>query len=95
MNEPHVQTASEWLGSANAAIAAIRGAGASQEILVPGTDWDGAWTWTTDRTMPPSSAPAFRTPRTILRSRFISISIADGSGTHAGVVSADDLASSA
>ena len=37
MNEPHVQTATEWLGSANAAIAAIRSAGAMQEILVPGS----------------------------------------------------------
>jgi Cellulase (glycosyl hydrolase family 5) len=48
MNEPHVQTPADWLVSVNAAIAAIRGTGASQEILVPGTDWDGAWHWTTD-----------------------------------------------
>jgi endoglucanase len=47
MNEPHDQSASVWLGSANAAIAAIRAAGASQEILVPGSYYDGAWTWTT------------------------------------------------
>jgi endoglucanase len=47
MNEPHDQSASVWLGSANAAIAAIRAAGASQEILVPGSHYDGAWTWTT------------------------------------------------
>jgi aryl-phospho-beta-D-glucosidase BglC (GH1 family) len=47
MNEPHDQSASAWLASANSAIAAIRGAGATQEILVPGSYWDGAWTWTT------------------------------------------------
>ena len=47
MNEPHDQSASAWLGSANAAIAAIRNAGATQEILVPGSYWDGAWSWTT------------------------------------------------
>ena len=47
MNEPHVQSATVWLSSANAAIAAIRSAGAVQEILVPGSYWDGAWTWTT------------------------------------------------
>jgi endoglucanase len=47
MNEPHEQTATAWLGSANAAIAAIRNAGAMQEILVPGSYWDGAWSWTT------------------------------------------------
>src|SRR5262249_41391320 len=45
MNEPHDQSATAWLGSANAAIAAIRNAGATQEILVPGSYWDGAWTW--------------------------------------------------
>ena len=47
MNEPHDQSASAWLGSANAAIAAIRNAGAMQEILVPGSYWDGAGSWTT------------------------------------------------
>ena len=47
MNEPHVQSATEWLSSANAGIAAICGAGATQQILVPGSYWDGAWTWTT------------------------------------------------
>lgn len=45
MNEPHVQSAVQWLGSANAAIEAIRAAGATQTILVPGSYWDGAWTW--------------------------------------------------
>ena len=52
MNEPHEQTATAWLGFANAAIAAIRNAGAMQEILVPGSDWDGAWSWTTTSTTP-------------------------------------------
>src|ERR1700730_1977943 len=47
MNEPHDISATQWLGSVNAAIAAIRGAGAtSQQILVPGTYWDSAVTWT-------------------------------------------------
>jgi aryl-phospho-beta-D-glucosidase BglC (GH1 family) len=46
-NEPNQQTATQWLESANAAIAAIRGAGALQEILVPGSYWTGAWSWTT------------------------------------------------
>jgi len=46
MNEPHNQTATEWLTGANAAIQAIRDTGATQKILVPGSYWDGAWTWT-------------------------------------------------
>jgi endoglucanase len=46
MNEPNAVTPAQWLVSANAAIAAIRAAGATtQQILVPGTDWDGADTW--------------------------------------------------
>jgi aryl-phospho-beta-D-glucosidase BglC (GH1 family) len=47
MNEPHDISATQWLGSVNAAISAIRASGAtSQQILVPGTYWDGADTWT-------------------------------------------------
>jgi endoglucanase len=40
MNEPHDQSAAAWLSSANAAIAAIRSAGATQQILVPDSYWD-------------------------------------------------------
>ena len=47
MNEPDQSSASGWLGSVNAAIAAIRATGATQEVLVPGIGYDGAWTWTT------------------------------------------------
>ena len=72
MNEPHDQSATEWLSSANAAIAAIRSAGAAQQILVPGSYWDGAWTWTTTETQL-SSGPAFKIPPTISRSRSTSI----------------------
>ena len=47
MNEPQVASATAWLPAVNAAIAAIRGAGATtQQVLVPGVHWDGAWNWT-------------------------------------------------
>lgn len=46
MNEPHEQSAAEWLTGANAAIAAIRKSGARQLILVPGSYWTGAHSWT-------------------------------------------------
>ncbi len=45
MNEPHSQSATEWLPVVNASIAAIRNAGATEKILVPGTYWDGAHSW--------------------------------------------------
>jgi len=45
MNEPNVQTAAQWAAVAQGAVDAIRAAGATQEILVSGTNWDGADTW--------------------------------------------------
>ncbi|MDN5925413.1 MAG: glycoside hydrolase family 5 protein [Xanthomonadales bacterium] len=45
MNEPHDMPTSDWLNAANAAIAAIRAAGASQLVLVPGNAWTGAYSW--------------------------------------------------
>ena len=52
MNEPHDLDTKLWLDDANAAIAAIRGAGAKQTIFVPGNNWTGAHSWgsTTDPT---------------------------------------------
>ena len=46
MSEPSKQSACQWLASANAAIAAIRAAGSTQTIIVPGSYFDGGWTWT-------------------------------------------------
>lgn len=45
MNEPHDMPAPQWLSAANAAIAAIRKAGAENLVLVPGTSWSGAHSW--------------------------------------------------
>jgi len=45
MNEPNNMPTEQWLSAANAAIAAIRAAGADNLILVPGNGWTGAWTW--------------------------------------------------
>ncbi|MBW4021950.1 MAG: cellulase family glycosylhydrolase [Proteobacteria bacterium] len=45
MNEPHDQTATQWAASAQAAVTAIRATGATQEILVSGSEWDGGSSW--------------------------------------------------
>jgi len=45
VNEPHIQSATDWLSTANAAVAAIRSTGAANLILAPGTNWDGAHSW--------------------------------------------------
>jgi endoglucanase len=45
MNEPNTMPTELWLGDANAAIDAIRAAGATNLILVPGNSWTGAHSW--------------------------------------------------
>ena len=45
MNEPHDLPTETWLEAANAAIAAIRQAGAKNLILVPGNGWTSARSW--------------------------------------------------
>ena len=47
-NEPHLQTADQWLPAVNAAIAAIRNAGATQEVLVPSVSWESGERFTSD-----------------------------------------------
>ena len=48
MNEPHDLQAEAWLEAANAAIRGIRSTGARQLILVSGTAYSGAHSWTSD-----------------------------------------------
>lgn len=45
MNEPNTMPTEQLVTSENAAIAAIRAAGAHNLVLVPGNAWTGAWTW--------------------------------------------------
>ncbi|WP_440223507.1 glycoside hydrolase family 5 protein [Dokdonella sp. MW10] len=45
MNEPYSMATEDWLLAANAGIAGIREAGATQLILVPGNAWTGAHSW--------------------------------------------------
>jgi endoglucanase len=46
MNEPNSMPTEQWRDAANTAIAAIRNAGATNLILVPGNAWTGAHSWT-------------------------------------------------
>lgn len=45
MNEPNTMPTAQLVISENAAIAAIRNAGANNLILVSGNQWSGAWAW--------------------------------------------------
>lgn len=59
MNEPNKISADKWRDAAEAAILAIRATGARNLILVPGTAWSGAHSWTKKRGGI-SNAEAFR-----------------------------------
>ncbi|MGF0539429.1 glycoside hydrolase family 5 protein [Agrobacterium sp. ES01] len=48
MNEPYDIGAKDWLDAANGAIQGIRRVNAHNLILVPGTHWSGASSWTED-----------------------------------------------
>jgi endoglucanase len=45
VNEPHDIPTEQWVGAANAAIAAIRAAGATNIVVAPGNNWTGAYSW--------------------------------------------------
>lgn len=49
MNEPHSMPTDHWVANANAALAAIRAAGARNLVLVPGNAWSGAHSWHAER----------------------------------------------
>ena len=45
VNEPHDMSTEQWVGAANAAIAAIRSTKAGNLVIVPGNGWTGAHSW--------------------------------------------------
>jgi hypothetical protein len=55
MNEPNSMPTDQWVAAANAAIAGIRAAGATNLIHVPGNQWTGAHAWTANYYGTPNS----------------------------------------
>jgi endoglucanase len=55
MNEPNSMPTEQWVAAANAAIAGIRAAGATNLIHVPGNQWTGAHAWTANYYGTPNS----------------------------------------
>ena len=55
MNEPNSMPTEQWVSAANAAIAGIRAAGATNTIHVPGNQWTGAHAWTANYYGTPNS----------------------------------------
>ena len=86
MNEPHVQSPAQWVQPVNDAINAIRATGADQEILVPGTGYDGGSSWVSS-----GNASIFAAnvadPKHNIAFEVHQYSDADASGSSASVVS--------
>jgi endoglucanase len=89
MNEPHDIPTQQWLSAANAAIAAIRAAGAHNLILVPGNGSSGAHSWADDWYGEPNASAMTRVVDPIQNFAFEVHQYLDGnsSGTSPAIVS--------
>lgn len=91
MNEPHGLSSESWLNAANAAIAAIRKQQANNLILVPGTAWTGAHSWSSTSYGTPNAVTMLnvKDPANNYAYEMHQYLDSDSSGTHADCVSAD------
>lgn len=88
MNEPFGISARDWAAMAQAALLAIRSTGARQLVLVPGTRWSGAHSWTRGGTDSNGAALAsFSDPARNFAFEMHQYLDRDSSGTHADCVS--------
>ncbi|MBC7289304.1 MAG: glycoside hydrolase family 5 protein, partial [Armatimonadetes bacterium] len=89
MNEPHGLPTKLWFEAAQAAITAIRQAGARNFILVPGNAWTGAHSWTATWYGEPNAqyAASIDDPLDNWAIEVHQYLDADSSGTHTDVVS--------
>ena len=85
MNEPFKQTAQMNADTMQSAVNAIRGAGAKNRILVPGTHWTGAHAWIT--TGNAAAFENFKDPGNNFAFEVHQYLDEDSSGTHPQVVS--------
>jgi endoglucanase len=89
MNEPHNIATETWVDASNAAIAAIRKAGANNLILVPGNGWSSAYNWYGDSYGKPNAEALLNIVDPLNRVAFEAHLYLDedSSGTHASCVS--------
>ena len=81
----------QWASAANAAIAAIRTAGANNLILVPGNGFTGAWTWNSNSYGTPNATAMLSIvdPKNNFAFDVHQYLDSDGSGTHATIANND------
>jgi endoglucanase len=92
MNEPNKQSTTEWAQSAQIGVNAIRKAGATQLILVPGTKWSAAHSWTASSLTAPSNGEVLikiSDPLKNIAYEMHGYLDVDSSGTHTECVSED------
>ncbi|KIY44001.1 glycoside hydrolase, partial [Fistulina hepatica ATCC 64428] len=81
MNEPHSITATQDAELAQAAIDGIRASGATNVILLEGTSYTGAWTWTTSGNSEAFAAGSLTDPANNTIIEMHQYLDSDGSGT--------------
>ena len=92
MNEPNAVSETQLVTSENTAVAAIRAAGATNMIFVPGNRWTGAWTWSQSDGDGAANSVAMlgiEDPGNNYVFEVHQYLDTDGSGSNDGVVSAD------
>ncbi len=90
VNEPNTMPTEQWVSAANAAIAAVRAAGAPNIVLVPGNGWSGAHSWYDSWYGTPNATAmlGIRDPRDNLLFEVHQYLDSDSSGTSPSCVSA-------
>lgn len=91
-NEPDTMPEAQLVTSENAAIAAIRAAGAANLVFVPGNRWTGAWTWLQADSDGAANAEAMLgivDPGSNCLFEVHQYLDSDGSGSHTTIVSVD------
>jgi endoglucanase len=91
-NEPDTMPETSLVTSENIAIAAIRAAGATNLIFVPGNRWTGAWTWSQSDSDGAANSVAMLgivDPDNNFVYEVHQYLDSDGSGTHTNIVSVD------
>ncbi|VDC04766.1 unnamed protein product [Peniophora sp. CBMAI 1063] len=87
MNEPHDIDATTVASLMQAGINGVRASGATQQIMVEGTSWTGAWTWTTSGNSDAFTTSAIQDPLNNTAIEMHQYLDSDGSGTNEVCVS--------
>ncbi|WP_231639031.1 glycoside hydrolase family 5 protein [Sphingomonas profundi] len=92
MNEPNGIDAAVWAGVAAEALKAVRATGAKNLVLVPGTRWSGAHSWTNGTPSNADALAGLRDPANNMAFEMHQYLDSDSSGTHEDCVAPEAAA---